>query len=140
METTIQKGWSYISAIFQVLLQESDKRESLIEPQYIFRGITKRWFSTSILIEKNKEKIIDNIRSVAQDEDEIGALSKECQRWIKQLQLEKVEDLDSKELYEFMYERFKHAIKTEEKRLENDDKGSRNKSFAFLQSLTGLFI
>lgn len=135
METTIQKGWSYISAIFQVLLQESDKRESLIEPQYIFRGITKRWFSTSVLIEKNKEKIIDNIRSVSQDEDKIGALSKECQRWIKQLQLEKVGDLDSKELYEFMYERFKHAIKTEEKKLENDDKGSRNKSFELLSMI-----
>lgn len=57
METTIQKGWSYISAIFDVLLKESDKRESLIEPQYIFRGITKRHFTTSKTIEDNIEKI-----------------------------------------------------------------------------------
>lgn len=136
METTIQKGWSYISAIFQVLLQKSDERESLIEPQYIFRGITKRWFSTSVLIEENKNDIIENIQSIARNDDDINALSSECQKWIKQLnegQLDKLYELESKALYQFLYERFKHAIKTEETKLYNNEVD--NKSFELLKMI-----
>lgn len=45
MENTI-KGWQYISAIFQKLIESFDT-DSLIEPQFIFRGITRRYFSSS---------------------------------------------------------------------------------------------
>lgn len=52
METTI-KGWEYISAIFKTLLDESQlSNNGLIEPQYIYRGVTKRHFSRSTKIEK----------------------------------------------------------------------------------------
>lgn len=53
----ITTGWSYISAIFQMLVDSvSDKENqiSILEPQYIFRGITMRHFSSS---EKIKEYI-----------------------------------------------------------------------------------
>lgn len=43
MENTI-KGWQYISAIFQRML-DSFERDCLIEPLFIFRGITRRYFS-----------------------------------------------------------------------------------------------
>lgn len=45
MENTI-KGWQYISAIFQRML-DSFERDCLIEPLFIFRGITRRYFSSS---------------------------------------------------------------------------------------------
>lgn len=52
MENTI-KGWQYISAIFQRML-DSFERDCLIEPLFIFRGITRRYFSSSNI------KYIDN--------------------------------------------------------------------------------
>lgn len=48
MENTI-KGWQYISAIFQRML-DSFERDCLIEPLFIFRGITRRYFSSSNII------------------------------------------------------------------------------------------
>ena len=50
MENT-QKGWIYISALFNILL-EASKSNDYLEPQYIYRGVTKRHFSRSIKIEK----------------------------------------------------------------------------------------
>lgn len=48
------KGWQHISAIFQKIL-ESVEKDSLIEPQFIFRGITRRYFSSSKSIPKYLE-------------------------------------------------------------------------------------
>lgn len=62
MDTT-KNGWSYISAIFNTLLLECDKDESHIEPQFIFRGITRRHFTTSKTIEKDMESIESSIKS-----------------------------------------------------------------------------
>ena len=45
MENAI-KGWQYISAIFQRMIDLIEK-ENLIEPQLIYRGITRRYFSSS---------------------------------------------------------------------------------------------
>ena len=45
MENTI-KGWQYISAIFQRML-DSFERDCLIEPLFIFIWITRRYFSSS---------------------------------------------------------------------------------------------
>lgn len=46
-----QKGWNYISTLFNILLRASDCND-FIEPQYIYRGETKRHFSRSIKIER----------------------------------------------------------------------------------------
>lgn len=81
METTIEKGWSYIQAIFQVLIDRSKENETLIEPQYIFRGITKRWFSTSTMIEDHMVDIISDIVN-ANPESPEGQ-----KEWIKQNQV-----------------------------------------------------
>ena len=47
---TIDKGWEYISAIFQLLSSQMED-ESIIAPQFIFRGVTKRFISRSKKIE-----------------------------------------------------------------------------------------
>ncbi len=49
------KGWQHISAIFQKML-ESVEKDCLIEPQFIFRGITRRYFSSSKSIPKYLER------------------------------------------------------------------------------------
>ena len=93
METTIQKGWNYISAIFKVLLVKSNANDSLIEPHYIFRGITKRWFSTSTLIENNMIEIISEIISAS------PARIDEKKEWILN-NLVDVLNIDSKKIRE----------------------------------------
>ena len=50
METSKQ-GWKYISAIFEIM-QDLTEKKDIIEPQYIFRGITRRHFSRSKKIER----------------------------------------------------------------------------------------
>ena len=45
----ISKGWEYINALFQ-LLQEKNP-SSLIAPKYIYRGITKRHFTSSTVLD-----------------------------------------------------------------------------------------
>lgn len=59
MENTI-KGWQYISAIFQRML-DSFERDCLIEPLFIFRGITRRYFSSSKIIITVYQCIIYNL-------------------------------------------------------------------------------
>lgn len=56
MENTI-KGWQYISAIFQRML-DSFERDCLIEPLFIFRGITRRYFSSSNIIYYEYQRIM----------------------------------------------------------------------------------
>lgn len=60
------QGWNYISAIFSVfrLNLESDLKTSHISPKYIYRGITKRYFTES----NELASIIANI----QDKDYVG--------------------------------------------------------------------
>lgn len=108
METTIEKGWSYIQAIFQVLIDRSKDNESLIEPQYIFRGITKRWFSTSTIIENNMVRIISDIVNANPEKPD------EQKEWIKQNQV-KFLGLDNKspknrEKYQSMVNNYKLKI------------------------------
>ena len=65
MENAI-KGWQYISAIFQRMIDLIEK-ENLIEPQLIYRGITRRYFSSSNsiteLLNKEPDFIINNIHN-----------------------------------------------------------------------------
>lgn len=49
----IFKGWEYINALLQ-LLQEK-KTSSLIAPKYIYRGITRRYFTSSKILENYLE-------------------------------------------------------------------------------------
>lgn len=127
MESLIENGWNYISAIFQVLLNKS-KEKSLIEPQYIFRGITKRWFSTSTLIDNNIKTIIKDIEFIANNNDKRNTICEPCEKWIQRhttktqkrsnknaepnayyFKLNK-EKIESKDYYEFLYERLKDSI------------------------------
>lgn len=58
-----KKGWSYIVAIFEQLLEKT-KEDNIIEPHYMYRGITKRYFSRSEEIETYfKEKKEDPSKS-----------------------------------------------------------------------------
>lgn len=64
----IFKGWEYINALFQ-LMQENNPT-SLIAPKYIYRGITKRHFTSSTVLEsyliehpKEKKEIEDTYSS-----------------------------------------------------------------------------
>lgn len=59
MELT--NGWDYISAIFNLLLEKTTVND-IVEPHYIYRGITKRFFSRSKTIEaylKEKNELPD---------------------------------------------------------------------------------
>lgn len=47
---TINNSWEYISAIFKTLLSQTESND-IFEPHYIYRGITKRYFSRSERIE-----------------------------------------------------------------------------------------
>lgn len=55
METSI-KGWRYITTIFHYLEQEQKTMpKSILEPHYIFRGISKRYFTSSALFKSKEE-------------------------------------------------------------------------------------
>lgn len=54
-------GWDYISAIFNLMLERTTDNV-IVEPHYIYRGITKRFFSRSKTIEaylKEKSELSD---------------------------------------------------------------------------------
>lgn len=128
MESLIVNGWEYINAIFNVLIVKSDENECLTAPNYIFRGITKRWFTTSTLIDDDKKNIIKEIESIANSEMERNTICASCEKWIqkniiksnlreKNATLSKnhkksifKEKLESKDYYEFLYERLKYTI------------------------------
>lgn len=66
MKTSI-KGWAYITAIFHYLEQmQKAMPKSILEPHYIFRGISKRYFTSSSFfqnVEKYNEKY-EEVKSV----------------------------------------------------------------------------
>ena len=93
METTVN-GWSYISAIFNVLLRECEKYESLIEPQFIFRGITRRHFTTSKTIQddlntkvaeimENSKESSNAFKNAKTDYDKVKVAYEECDRRLR---------------------------------------------------------
>lgn len=94
MENAI-KGWQYISAIFQRMIDLIEK-ENLIEPQLIYRGITRRYFSSSNsiteLLNKEPDFIINNIHNRTEKDDSHQAY---------------------KILYNKFYQRYKDEIKKE---------------------------
>lgn len=56
-------GWDYISAIFNLMLERTTDNV-IVEPHYIYRGITKRFFSRSKTIEaylKEKNELPDDL-------------------------------------------------------------------------------
>lgn len=69
METT-KTGWSYISAIFKMLLDKCDEN-NLVEPQFIYRGITKRFFSRSKTIENDINFIKERYKLYSKGKDRI---------------------------------------------------------------------
>lgn len=72
MENAI-KGWEYISAIFQRMIDLLKENENLIEPQLIYRGITRRYFSSSNsiteLLNKEPDFIINNTHRRTEKDD-----------------------------------------------------------------------
>lgn len=69
MKTSI-KGWGYIAAIFHYLEQEQkNKSNTILEPHYIYRGITKRHFTSSNTLKgetnynKEYETVIDLLKT-----------------------------------------------------------------------------
>lgn len=85
METT-KNGWNYISAIFQMLLDKCDEN-NLVEPQFIYRGITKRFFSRSKTIEDDINSIKERYKLYSKGKDRI------------------------KEFYELSYKKLKKELK-----------------------------
>lgn len=72
MENAI-KGWEYISVIFQRMIDLLKENENLIEPQLIYRGITRRYFSSSNsiteLLNKEPDFIINNTHRRTEKDD-----------------------------------------------------------------------
>lgn len=134
METT-KLGWKYISAIFQVILDKSEERDSLIEPQYIFRGITKRWFTTSTLIKRYQDDIINEMRDILEN-DKDNMCDKNLKNYIKQKKLKSLKN-DPKLfefLYGFCYLRYKSTIEREEEKL-GKEKSVHDKQIKFLKRI-----
>ena len=51
-------GWSYVKALFDCLQIMSDKvkKDQIVTPRYIYRGITQRNFTSSFIIVKYLEE------------------------------------------------------------------------------------
>lgn len=82
------KGWQYISAIFNTFckMYGSEHSASYISPRFIFRGISKRYFTESVLLNEillNKDKQVQEIRKAIekgeQDFEKIKSRRKESE-------------------------------------------------------------
>lgn len=83
MKTSI-KGWRYITAIFQYLEENRDLMpKSILEPHYIFRGISKRHFTSSSFFvrqedyDKKYKDVKNNLTKYTDTTDYVKVIS-EC--------------------------------------------------------------
>lgn len=110
------KGWQYISAIFNTFckMYGSEHSASYISPRFIFRGISKRYFTESVLLNEillNKDKQVQEIRKAIekgeQDFEKIKSRRKESE-W-KNIRVQCI--------YERLYQKFRDKINRENEKL-----------------------
>ena len=96
----IFKGWDYINALF--LLMKEITPSGLIAPKYIYRGITKRHFTSSTVLDSY-------LKNHPKEEKEIE------EKWLSGLNKLK-NPMDKQEFYyKELYEKFCEEYKNEEK-------------------------
>lgn len=108
---SIKNGWTYISTIFDMLMKSMENENSIIEPQYIFRGISKRFLSRSRKIEDilKRGKTISDIDVPKKIKDETLVKYKEYynavrDKWNKELQFESDPSIALEKLREAIFD------------------------------------
>ncbi len=110
------KGWQYISAIFNTFckMYGTEHSDSYISPRFIFRGISKRYFTESVLLNNvllNKDKQLPEIKKAIekgnQDFEKIKSRRNESD-W---------KNIRIKCIYERLYQRFIDKINKENGKL-----------------------
>lgn len=136
-------GWEYISAVFCYFRDLVSHKEtySHIAPKYIYRGITKRYFTESERLRKiwndysNNKRILFDGKDITDDINEdindvvnqfkSNAKSKPYNNCLKPsngLKLKEIKEVDASELlYSDIYKKLKDKISTELKKLAKKD-------------------
>lgn len=82
----IFQGWQYISAIFNTFCNEYrlNAHDSHISPRFIFRGITKRYFTES----KEISALIKTIDGINKDKEAPSSIPVFLKKWIKKAEVD----------------------------------------------------